>query len=212
MHTKNVILPGYNLINSCFISLLLNLINLYFKIKFQGKTVKYSRRKWKVFSSVQLFVFPWTVSHQAPLSMEFSRQNTGVSAIPFSRGSSWPRDRIWVSCIIGRFFTIWVTREASNRNTPNFWMVRNLKYQHSNGEMKHHQQQWCYWLSSFFCSMLKKKKTLPLFTLWSSLFCLSNWPWCLRKYYSIFKSKNFCDIMLKYKWSWDWNREDFERP
>ena len=27
-------------------------------------------------------------------------------------GSSWPRDRTWVSCIAGRFFTIWATREA----------------------------------------------------------------------------------------------------
>ena len=27
-------------------------------------------------------------------------------AIPFSRGSSWPRDQTWVSCIAGRFFTI----------------------------------------------------------------------------------------------------------
>ena len=33
-------------------------------------------------------------------------------AIPFSRGSSWPRDRSWVSYIAGRFFTIWATREA----------------------------------------------------------------------------------------------------
>ena len=32
-------------------------------------------------------------------------------AIPFSRGSSWPRDRTWVSCITGRFFTIWAIRE-----------------------------------------------------------------------------------------------------
>ena len=28
-------------------------------------------------------------------------------AIPFSRGSSWPRDRIQVSCIADRFFTVW---------------------------------------------------------------------------------------------------------
>ena len=27
-------------------------------------------------------------------------------AIPFSRGSSQPRDQTWVSCIAGRFFTI----------------------------------------------------------------------------------------------------------
>ena len=33
-------------------------------------------------------------------------------AIPFSRGSSRPRDRIRVSCITGRFFTVWDTREA----------------------------------------------------------------------------------------------------
>ena len=30
-------------------------------------------------------------------------------AIPFSRGSSWPRDQTLVSCIRGRFFTIWAT-------------------------------------------------------------------------------------------------------
>ena len=28
-------------------------------------------------------------------------------AISFSRGSSWPRDQTQVSCIAGRFFTIW---------------------------------------------------------------------------------------------------------
>ena len=30
--------------------------------------------KWKVFSHVRLFVTPWTVARQAPLSMGFSRQ------------------------------------------------------------------------------------------------------------------------------------------
>ena len=33
-------------------------------------------------------------------------------AIPFSRGSSWPKDRTWLSHIAGRFFTGWATREA----------------------------------------------------------------------------------------------------
>ena len=33
-------------------------------------------------------------------------------AYPFSRGSSWPRNRIRVSCIAGRFFTSWATREV----------------------------------------------------------------------------------------------------
>ena len=33
-------------------------------------------------------------------------EGVGV-AILFSRGSSWLRDWTWVSCIVGRFFTIW---------------------------------------------------------------------------------------------------------
>ena len=33
-------------------------------------------------------------------------------AIPFSRGSSWPRDETQASCIEGRFFNVWATREA----------------------------------------------------------------------------------------------------
>ena len=33
-------------------------------------------------------------------------------AILFFRGSSLPRDGTWASCIAGRFFTIWATREA----------------------------------------------------------------------------------------------------
>ena len=37
----------------------------------------------------------------------------GCVAIPFSRGSSWPRDQTWVFCIASRFFfTIWTTREV----------------------------------------------------------------------------------------------------
>ena len=30
--------------------------------------------KWKLFSHVQLFVTPWTIAHQACISVEFSRQ------------------------------------------------------------------------------------------------------------------------------------------
>ena len=33
-------------------------------------------------------------------------------AFPFSRGSSQPRDQTQVSCISGRLFTSWATREA----------------------------------------------------------------------------------------------------
>ena len=37
-------------------------------------------------------------------------------AIPFSRGSFPPRDRTRVSCLAGRFFTIWATREPDDHN------------------------------------------------------------------------------------------------
>ena len=37
--------------------------------------------------------------------------------IPFPRESSRPRDQTQVSCIAGRFFTIWATREAVYGNT-----------------------------------------------------------------------------------------------
>ena len=33
-------------------------------------------------------------------------------AISFPRGSSQPRDWTWVTCIAGRFFAVWATREA----------------------------------------------------------------------------------------------------
>ena len=40
-------------------------------------------------------------------------------AISFSRGSSWPRDWTLVSCIAGRFFTVWATREMSGDSDKN---------------------------------------------------------------------------------------------
>ena len=43
--------------------------------------------------------------------------------IPFSSGSSWPRDRTGVSHITGRFFTVSVTREAPNNSILS---VKNL--------------------------------------------------------------------------------------
>ena len=36
-------------------------------------------------------------------------------AISFSRVSSRPRDQTWVSCIAGKFFTLWATREAPHK-------------------------------------------------------------------------------------------------
>ena len=97
----------------------------------------------KSLSHVWLFVTPWTVAHQAPLPVEFSRQEywSGFSfpsplphcmwilyhlshkgspwilervAYQFSRGSSRPRNQPGVFCIAGRFFTSWATREVQS--------------------------------------------------------------------------------------------------
>ena len=45
------------------------------------------------------FATSWSITHQTPLSMGFSRQILGWVAFSYSRGSFWPRDRSSVSWI-----------------------------------------------------------------------------------------------------------------
>ena len=49
-------------------------------------------------------------------------------AIPFSRGSSQPRDQTQVSSIAGRCFTIWATREAQTLHRGNQIKMRSLMW------------------------------------------------------------------------------------
>ena len=72
-----------------------------------------------VLSCVWLCGTPWTVACQALVSMEFSRQEHW-SGLPFP--SPRPRDQTQVSSIAGRFFTIWVTREARDSG----WQILKL--------------------------------------------------------------------------------------
>ena len=70
----------------------------------------------KSLSHVWLFVTPWTVAYQAPLVHGiFQAIVLEWIVISFSRGSSWPRDRTWVSCIVDRCFTVWAIREVHVR-------------------------------------------------------------------------------------------------
>ena len=65
------------------------------------------------FSCVQLFVTPWTVAHQAPLTMEiFQERILEWVVIPSSRGSSQPRVGTQVFCFAGGSFPVWANREA----------------------------------------------------------------------------------------------------
>ena len=68
-------------------------------------------------SHVQLFVTSWIITHQAPLSVEFFRQEywSGLPT-PSSKGSSRPRDRTRISCIscIDR----WILYHCASREAP----------------------------------------------------------------------------------------------
>ena len=51
----------------------------------------------------------WTIAHQAPLAMGFSRREYW-SGLPFPSPGDLPQTQ--VSHIVGRFFTIFATREV----------------------------------------------------------------------------------------------------
>ena len=52
-------------------------------------------------------------------------------AMPSSRGSSQPRDWTWISCIAGRFFIMWATREVPSHppQRKRWWKFRHLVMQ-----------------------------------------------------------------------------------
>ena len=58
-------------------------------------------------------------------------------AMPSCRGSSQPRDQIWVSCIAGIFFIVSATREATlNSLTPHNkrelgWLICSFEFSHN---------------------------------------------------------------------------------
>ena len=82
-----------------------------------AKVVK--KKKWKseLLRHVQFFVTPRSVILPGS-SVHGILQERILEwvAIPFSRGSRWPRGRNWVSSIAGRFSTVWATRHASETN------------------------------------------------------------------------------------------------
>ena len=53
------------------------------------------------------FATPWTVAHQASLSIGFYRQEYwGGLPLPYSREFFWPRDPTQIFCFADRFFTM----------------------------------------------------------------------------------------------------------
>ena len=64
---------------------------------------------WKTDSVMSDYLQPHHCAYQAPQSIEFSRQITEVCCHFLLQGT-FPTQ---VSCITGRFFTIWATREVT---------------------------------------------------------------------------------------------------
>ena len=60
----------------------------------------------QLLSHVRLFETPWIVARQAPLSMEFSRQEYWSRCHALLQGIFLTQEQTWVSCIAGRLFTI----------------------------------------------------------------------------------------------------------
>ena len=90
------------------------LLSLFVPVNYSGRwqvwmlgLIANTKVNMLVAQSCLILCIPWT-----SLSMEFSRWEYWSGAIPFSRGSSQPRDRTWVSHIAGRFFTVWNIRET----------------------------------------------------------------------------------------------------
>ena len=66
------------------------------------------------------------------------------AAVSFSRGSSQSRDRTWVSCVAGRFFTIWAT-----------YLYYFTKYDHLQFHQKHTLYDLSHWArGDLFLSIL----------------------------------------------------------
>ena len=69
-------------------------------------------------------------------------------AMPFSRGSSQPRVWIWASCIIGRFFTVWATREASS------WLKTGRQNEIWPWRVSPISEIWPIWITCYFITCL----------------------------------------------------------
>ena len=77
-----------------------------------------ARRKC-VLSCVQLFAAPWTIAHQAPLSVKFPRQEC-YSGLPFSPPGDIPDPGIepLSPALAGRFFTTELPGKPRKKKLP----------------------------------------------------------------------------------------------
>ena len=99
-------------------------------------------------------------------------KNTGVGCHFLLQGYSQPKIRTWVSCIVGRFFTVWATRETQDPKSCVAKKQGRSSCPEQNHNWTHAQDDWHH-LSFFIVSFsfkltwihwnqkVKQKKRLP---------------------------------------------------
>ena len=90
-----------------------------YELRLREDGVRLAGRGWVLESENEVAHSCWTLCYPIDCSLSgfsvlgiFQARVLEWVAISFSRGSSRPRDWTQVSCIVGRCFTVWATREA----------------------------------------------------------------------------------------------------
>ena len=137
----------------------------------------------RILSRVWLFATPWTIDHQAPLSMEFSKQ-VYWRGLPFS-----PPDlpdpgieplSLASPALAGRFFTTWDTWEAPQNTMPSVYLPIVINTSAS-GQTITDDQVFRVWV---FCSLVRCLSIQSLMYFISSkknIFTSWNWRWSFSK-------------------------------
>ena len=114
--------------------------------------IRYKKKKCKmlVAQCVQLFSTSWTVAHQAPLPMEFSRQEYWNRLLFLLQGNLPDPGIKPTSPTLqaGRFFTIWATREDTQYKKS---FLKNSQAVHL--QRLGHRHLWCVIPSIIVCHL-----------------------------------------------------------
>ena len=109
----------------------------------------------------------WPPTRQTPLHGVLQLRILEWVAMPFSRGSSWPRGWTWVSCIAGGFFPVCASRELFFGNVSVwFWHQGYGGFRRVEGF-----SSWiCYFKVTVWFLSLSVWENLPVKPSWSDFF------------------------------------------
>ena len=104
---------------------------------------------------------PWTVASRLLCPWNFPGKNTGVCCYFFLQGSSQLRDWIRVSCIAGRFFTVWAAKGCYCRFLSIWYSLEIFKY-NSVSKKNYYVHEYIYWIvcDKYWRSMQIKNPSL----------------------------------------------------